>query len=133
MKIATMLLPLVGVWPLASVPAPTAPAAVSQEAPEGFALDGDARAGKKVYAQYCQKCHGKKGNGSGMMAKDLDPKPRDFTDAARMGQRSDWQIYLGIKEGGSAVGLSEQMTAWKDSLTDREMRDVAAYIREFAR
>ncbi len=102
-----------------------------QEPPPGFELGGDPTAGRKIYKMYCKKCHGKKGNGKGLMAKDLNPKPRDFTDKAQMEKRSDWQIFLGIKDGGPAVGLSEQMTAWKDALTEQEMRDVAVYIRRF--
>ncbi len=105
----------------------------AQPPPGGFELGGDPTAGGKVYKQYCKKCHGAKGNGEGLMAKDLNPKPRDFTDQARMGKRSDWQVFLGIKEGGPAVGLSEQMTGWKDTLNEQEMRDVAAYIRQFAK
>ena len=109
-----------------------APAA-AQGPPPGFRLGGDPTEGGRVYKQYCKKCHGTKGDGQGLMAKDLNPKPRDFTDTARMEKRSDWQIFLGIKEGGPAVGLSEQMTGWKDTLSEQEMRDVAAFIRRFAR
>jgi mono/diheme cytochrome c family protein len=106
---------------------------VVQATPAGFELGGGVKAGAKIYKEYCQKCHGKKGNGQGLMAKDLDTKPRDFTDKNRMGQRTDYQIFLGIKEGGAAVELSEQMTGWKDTLNEQEMRDVAAYIRQFAK
>lgn len=109
-----------------------AAAGSARAAPEGWALDGDADEGRIVYKQYCQKCHGKRGDGQGIMAADLDPKPRDFTDAEIMEQRSDWELYLGIKEGGAPIGLSDQMTAWEDTLTEQEMRDVAAFIRQFA-
>jgi mono/diheme cytochrome c family protein len=104
----------------------------SRPAPDGWALDGDADDGKIVYKQYCQKCHGKRGDGGGLMAKDLDPKPRDFTNTAEMHERSDWVIFLGIKEGGLPVGLSSEMTAWEDTLTDEEMHNVSLFIREFA-
>jgi len=104
----------------------------SRPAPEGWELRGDLESGELVYKQYCQKCHGKRGNGEGTMAADLDPKPRNFTDREVMSKRSDWEIYLGIKEGGGPVGLSDQMTAWEDTLTEEEMVDVAAYIRHFA-
>ena len=104
----------------------------SRPAPEGWELAGDLGNGKIIYKQYCQKCHGKRGNGQGTMAQDLEIKPRDFTDKEVMLTRTDWEIYLGIKEGGSPVGLSEQMTAWEDTLTDEEMLDVAVFIRQFA-
>ena len=105
----------------------------SRPAPEGWQLAGDAVNGKLIYKQYCQKCHGKRGNGQGTMAKDLEIKPRDFTDEEVMRERSDWEIYLGIKEGGAPVGLSEQMTAWEDTLTEDEMLDVATFVRQFVK
>jgi mono/diheme cytochrome c family protein len=100
--------------------------------PEDFELVGDEKNGKAVYKVYCKKCHGKRGDGTGIMAVDLKVKPRDFTDGEYMLEQSDWALYLGIKEGGKAVGLSDQMTAWEDTLTEEEMLDVAVYIRTFA-
>lgn len=35
--------------------------------------------GKKVYRKYCVGCHGEKGDGKGIAAKNLIIKPRDFT------------------------------------------------------
>ena len=104
----------------------------TRPAPDDWLLQGDQDNGMLVYKQYCQKCHGKRGDGQGTMAEDLDPKPRDFTDVEVMSQLSDWDIYLGIKEGGSSVGLSEQMTAWEDALEEEEMQDVAVFLRQFS-
>ncbi len=104
----------------------------SRPAPEGWELCGDLDNGKLIYKQYCQKCHGKRGDGQGTMAKDLEIKPRDFTDKEVMLKRTDWEIYLGIKEGGAPVGLSEQMTAWEDALMEEEMLNVAVFLRQFA-
>ena len=118
--------------PFAAARAPAGEEVTVRPAPEGWALDGDVDAGRIVYKQYCQKCHGKHGDGHGTMSGDLDPKPRDFTNAEDMGKRSDWELFLGIKEGGAPLGLSDQMTAWEDTLTEQEMRDVAVYIRQFA-
>ena len=103
----------------------------SRPAPDGWSLEGDPDNGELTYKQYCQKCHGKRGNGQGTMAADLAIKPRDFTDVDVMSKRSDWEIYLGIKEGGPPVGLSEQMTAWEDTFSEEEMMDVATFIRQF--
>lgn len=104
----------------------------SRAAPDGWELSGDLDNGKLIYKQYCQKCHGKRGDGKGTMAKDLEIKPRDFTDREVMLERTDWEIYLGIKEGGALVGLSEQMTAWEDALMEEEMLNVAVFLRQFA-
>ena len=44
--------------------------------------DGDSTAsanmGKKLYAQHCAACHGQNGDGQGVAAAYLFPKPRDF-------------------------------------------------------
>lgn len=36
-------------------------------------------AGAKIYAYRCQQCHGTTGDGKGVVAQYLDPKPRDYT------------------------------------------------------
>lgn len=100
--------------------------------PAGFKLNGDATKGKKPYKTYCTKCHGKKGEGNGLSGKSLKPRPRDFTHEGML-KRSDWQLYLAVKDGGKPFGLSDKMTPWKDTLTDKEIRDVIAYIRTFAK
>ncbi|MGB3563554.1 MAG: cytochrome c, partial [Thermoanaerobaculia bacterium] len=45
----------------------------SRPPPDGWELEGDIENGELIYKQYCQKCHGKRGNGQGTMAKDLNP------------------------------------------------------------
>jgi mono/diheme cytochrome c family protein len=39
--------------------------------------DGPAR-GQRLYGQYCEQCHGEKGDGAGPAARFLYPKPRNF-------------------------------------------------------
>ena len=39
----------------------------------------DLKAGKFIYDRGCLHCHGEKGQGDGMAAPELDPRPRDFT------------------------------------------------------
>ncbi len=102
-------------------------------APQGFQLGGDATRGKAVYARSCALCHGPAGKGDGAMAAGLDPKPQDFTSRAEMGKRSDWEIYLVIRDGGKAVGRSPQMLSYKSMLADPQIRDVAAYVRSLAK
>ena len=102
-------------------------------APAGFQLDGDAANGKTVYDKRCALCHGATGDGQGKMAASLNPKPLDFTSKALMAKRSDWEVYLAIRDGGKAVGLSPTMFGWKGLISDQEIRDVAAYVRSLAR
>ena len=44
-------------------------------------LTGHALEGKHLYRRYCIGCHGPAGDGNGMNAQWIDPKPRDFTEA----------------------------------------------------
>lgn len=98
-----------------------------------FELKGKASKGAKNYKRLCSACHGKKGNGKGVVAVSLNPRPKDFTDAKRMRKLSDQQIYKAIRDGGQAIGKSPVMVAWKSVLSDQEIRDVAAYVRKFAK
>jgi len=102
-------------------------------APQDFRLGGDPERGKAVFARSCALCHGAAGKGDGSMAASLDPKPQDLTDQAAMEKRSDWEIYLAIRDGGKALGRSPQMFSYKTLLKDQEIRDVAAYVRSLGK
>jgi mono/diheme cytochrome c family protein len=102
-------------------------------APQGFQLNGDPGQGKAIFARSCTTCHGAGGKGDGAMAANLKPKPQNLTDQAVMSKRSDWEIYLVIRDGGPALGLSPQMFPYKSLLQDQQIRDVAAYVRSLAR
>ena len=102
-------------------------------APPDFKLNGDPGRGKAVFDKSCVLCHGPAGKGDGSMAASLDPKPQDLTDRTIMTKRSDWEVYQVIREGGKALGLSQQMFAYKSLLKDQEIRDVAAYVRSLAK
>lgn len=119
--------------PLALAAAVSLAASTVPPAPEGFALNGDPGRGKVVYDKSCALCHGPAGQGNGPMAASLRPKPKDLTDKAVTGKRSDWEVYLVIRDGGKALGLSPQMFSYKNMLKDQEIRDVAAYVRSLPR
>ena len=55
--------------------------------------------GKHVYEKFCAVCHGVEGKGDGFNAFNLDPKPRDFTDSARMSALTDDRIVQTIRGG----------------------------------
>ena len=100
-------------------------------APEGFALDGDAAVGKALFLEKCATCHGRKGKGNGRIK--TDPPPRDLTDPARMHRRSDWEIYLVIRDGGKVLGLSSKMFPWGKLLSEQETLDLATYVRTLSK
>lgn len=96
----------------------------------------DTAAGKTVYAKWCAGCHGDTGAGDGPGAKHMIPPPRDFTGNALYQIRStpsgqlpsDADIMRSIDEGLGGTA----MPAWKTRLSDRQRRDVLAYIKTFS-
>lgn len=75
-----------------------APAPISAEARETF-------------KNACAVCHGESGKGDGVGAGALNPKPRNYTDAAWQASVTDEQIKKVIMYGGAAVGKSPIMPA----------------------
>jgi mono/diheme cytochrome c family protein len=88
--------------------------------------------GKKLYDQYCTTCHGDKGKGDGVAAKALPTKPADHTNGAIMNQLSDQFLITIISKGGSAAGKSSFMPSWGSAISDKEIRDIVAYLRSIA-
>jgi len=87
----------------------------------------DAVNGKTVYESMgCVFCHGYQGAGDGLMSAEMDPKPRDFTDAVVMSRISDATMFYNIRNGIKGTA----MPAW--GLTDTQIGDVIDYVRTFA-
>jgi mono/diheme cytochrome c family protein len=93
---------------------------------------GEAERGARVYTERCLACHGPAGLGDGPASIALDPKPRDFTDTTKMHALTDEALVAVITGGGASAGKSPLMPAWGPTLTEREIRDVAAFVRAFA-
>lgn len=83
--------------------------------------------GKKVYADKCLRCHGAGGKGDGPRAETLEKKPADYTDKKKMSQFTDVQLKQVILEG------KQPMPAYKGKVSDKELEDVLAYVRTFAK
>ena len=80
--------------------------------------------GEQVYKRYCAGCHGASGQGDGYRILGADPA--DFTAPATK-EKSDAVLLETIHEG------ELKMPAWKPRLSQEEVLDVLAYIRELAR
>jgi high-affinity iron transporter len=76
-----------------------------------------------LYRQLCAKCHGAAGHGDGSMGKTLNPKPANFHDAARMGQRSVYGLYNTIYLGVAGTGM-----AGYPQLTEDERWSLAFFV-----
>jgi mono/diheme cytochrome c family protein len=83
-------------------------------------------AGKQLYQQHCQRCHGAKGDGKGEKAPELSVAPGDFTDVAKMRRAVDGELYWQITEGRLP------MPAFADKVSEKGRWELVDYIRTFA-
>lgn len=95
----------------------------------------DTTAGKAVYQKWCAGCHGDAGGGDGEAARYMLPHPRDFTGAiyqirstASGELPTDADLLRAIDLGLPGTA----MPGWKTRLSDRERRDVLAYLKTFS-
>jgi mono/diheme cytochrome c family protein len=79
-------------------------------------------AGKQIYAQLCTVCHGKAGEGDGVTASALNPKPADLTSEA-VQEQTDGAIYWKMQEG------RPPMPGFKSQLSEQQAWAVVHYIR----
>jgi mono/diheme cytochrome c family protein len=121
-----------------AVAAPLAAAAVAGEPaadaapplppePDGFALPADPEPGRALFVKHCAVCHGAEGEGDGQLSPHLKPPAGDLPE--RVGERSDWELYLLIRDGGQAVGRSPVMVGFGERLSDDELLTVTAFAR----
>lgn len=96
---------------------------------------GDAAEGRLRFAEHCVECHGPEGEGNGVVAPALNPKPRDFTSGvfyidadadAETGEPAD--LARVIRYGPGTFGGSSAMPPWGDVFTEAQIRDLVAYV-----
>lgn len=78
--------------------------------------------GRKVYQMECENCHGKKGQGDGPEAGDLDKEVPNFT-VKELWSQSDGAIYWKIRSG------RRPMPSFKKMLSKDEIWHVTNFIR----
>ncbi|OYT18951.1 MAG: hypothetical protein CCU26_14170 [Nitrospira sp. UW-LDO-01] len=86
---------------------------------------------KSLYENRCSKCHGTSGNGKGSATKDLEVKPRNYTDKALMETIPDGQLFWIICYGSDPEAT--EMAGYKKKLSEEQMWSLVHYIRSFAR
>jgi mono/diheme cytochrome c family protein len=87
----------------------------------------DLNNGKKAYADKCARCHGNTGKGDGPKAETLEKKPADYTDKKKMSEFTDAQLKKITLDG------KQPMPAYQGKMSDKDLDDVIAYIRTFAK
>ena len=107
----------------------------SEEKVKVKAKQGDPEKGKVVYEKYCFYCHGREGRGDGAIGIAVTPHPADFVGDKRKMAKSDDELMKSISEGiRREVGSEEMaMPRWKDILSEEDMWNALAYIRELSR
>ncbi len=83
-------------------------------------------AGKALYSDNCEQCHGERGKGDGPEAEMYKTKPADFSDAHMMSEMTDGEVFYKITEG------RRPMPSFKKKLTDTQRWQLVNYLRTFA-
>ena len=97
---------------------------IAQGQPAGAPLRGDAVRGKTLFARNCAGCHGPEGGGDGYRL--LGQDPANLTSPST-GRKSDAELLKTIHDG------KPNMPAWRGSLSEKQSRDVLAYVRTLAK
>jgi glucose/arabinose dehydrogenase len=99
---------------------------------EGIPVASTDKAVETKYVSVCSRCHGKDGRGAPEMdlGEEAEERP-DFTSAKWQERVTDGYIKRVIVEGGSAVGISEQMPPWEDFFDDKELEVLVDKLRAF--
>jgi len=91
--------------------------------------------GEQIYVRACAACHGDEGDGKGPGFAALDPLPSDFSTGVfkfRSTPTGDLptvdDLVRTIRNGVPRT----MMPSWQDLLNERELHDVATYVRAFA-
>jgi mono/diheme cytochrome c family protein len=93
----------------------------------------DSRAGELIYGgdipgTNCAVCHGRKGNGKGVLAKDYDPPPRNFQCSGTINGVPDGQLFWVIRFGSPNTQMPDH-----PKLSDEQVWQLVTFIRQLAR
>lgn len=80
-----------------------------------------AQEGKQLFSVKCAACHGENGKGDGPLAKNFDPRPRDFC------LPEFWQGDVDKKISDAVIKGKGQMVPVK--LSPEELKAVTAFIK----
>lgn len=97
---------------------------VLQGQAESESGQGDPARGKTLFERNCAGCHGPQGKGDGYRL--LGPDPANLTSALTR-EKSDADLLETIHQG------KQNMPAWKVILSEKQTRDVLAYVRTLAK
>ena len=82
--------------------------------------------GSIAFRTYCVLCHGTTGKGDGRASRMYTPRPANLT----ISPFPDKYKEMIIRGGGASVGRSQFMPPWGDELTEEQIHDLVAFLRE---
>lgn len=82
-------------------------------------------AGAKFFTDNCIGCHGRRADGKGVVARNLDPKPRNLRNALWITAKSDGYLFRSITYG--VPGTS--MPPWGPVLSEKDRWNLINYLR----
>jgi DMSO reductase family type II enzyme heme b subunit len=92
-------------------------------------------AGKALYEEHCSQCHGEEGDGQGVLAELLDPRPRDFRRGIYKIRRTPQGALPADDDLFRIVGHGmpgTSMPAWRGLLRDEQIGQLVDYIKSFS-
>ncbi len=84
-------------------------------------------AGKQVFENNCQTCHGPEAKGDGPVGASLNPRPANLQITVK--ETNAPYMHWVITEGGGAAGLSSSMPPFNGNLSDDDIWRVVTYLR----
>jgi cytochrome c553 len=115
-------------------PSSGSPNAKPESGPSRGRAGGEQTQAEAMFATVCATCHGMDGTGKGPAAETLNPKPRDYTDAAWQASITDEQLKETILKGGQGVGKSPMMPGQPQLKDHPEVLDgLVQIIRKFGK
>lgn len=103
--------------------------------PAIVAIDTEAASrGAPIYARYCETCHGVRGDGRGVSASNMNPRPRNFVSAiykCRSTANSQLPLPRDLRRTVAAGIHATAMPGW-NVLGDAQLYEVVEYVRTFS-
>lgn len=98
------------------------------------ALGYQAKLGREISDKYCRTCHDPESSPERVSNFDnlTPPQPHQFSDGNVLNRWTDADLIRIIADGGPVLGKSPQTPAYRNTLTQVQIKAVVAYIRAIA-